>query len=148
MKKLSIFIIIPLLFLCCGSAFAKDQMVIIYNDGSSQKVVLSKPVSSIKSINYNGAISAKIHRRIVVVAGTYGNNCGAPYGNKTADLVKACNGKKHCDYIIDANVIGDPVDRCSKDYIAEWKCGEDTTLHTSLAPPEAGFKTKIILLCP
>ena len=148
MKKLGISLIILLLFLYSGFAFGKDQLVIIFNDGTSQKVTLTKPVSSIKSINYNGAISASVYKRISVVAGTYGNNCGAVYGNRTEDLARACNGKRHCEYIIDSKVLGDPVDRCSKDYVAEWRCGNNDILHTSLASPEAGFKKKITLMCP
>jgi hypothetical protein len=148
MKKASIFPIIFLFFLCSEFAFAQDKMVIIFNDGTSQKLTLSKPAYTIKSINFNSAISPKDSSLIAIIAGTYGSNCGATYGNKTVHLAQACNGKKHCDYFIDSKIIGDPVSGCSKDYIAEWRCGDDETLRSALASPEAGFRKQINLICP
>jgi hypothetical protein len=148
MKITRIFLSIFLFFLYSEFAFAQDQLVIIFQDGTSQRVTLSKPAYSIKSINLNGASSTSGSGRIAVVAGTYGKNCGTVYGNKTEYLARACNDKRHCDYVIDYKIIGDPAVGCSKDYIAEWHCGNDQTSRTALASPEAGFGKKITLTCP
>ena len=148
MKKASIFLIIILFFLCHKFAFAQDKMVIIFNDGTSQKVTLSKPAYTIKSIHFNSAISTKGSNLIAIIAGTYGKNCGAAYGNTTEHLAQECNGKRHCDYVIDSKIIGDQALGCSKDYIAEWRCSNDQSIRTALASPEAGFRKQITLMCP
>jgi hypothetical protein len=148
MNRTATILIIFLFFLCSEFAFAQNKMVIIFNDGTSQKVTLSKPAFTIKSINFNSAISTKDSRLITIIAGTYGRNCGATYGNTTEHLAQTCNGKRHCDYVIDTKIIGDPVFGCSKDYIAEWRCGNDQILHTALASPEAGSGKQITLICP
>lgn len=85
--------------------------------------------------------------RIDVVAGTYGRNCGAPYGNATGHLASKCNGRETCEYIIDYKVIGDAAPSCAKDYSADWKCGEGPDLRSAAAAAEAGFGTKITLSC-
>ncbi|MCX5828039.1 MAG: hypothetical protein NTV58_08580 [Deltaproteobacteria bacterium] len=148
MKKTGIFLIIFLSFLCNEFAYGKDRLVIIFKDGTSQRVTLAGPANSIKSINLQGAISTSGRGQIAIVAGTYGKNCGAAYGNKTEHLAQACNGKRHCEYIIDSKIIGDPVLGCSKDYFAEWNCGNDQILRSMLVSPEAGFEKKITLTCP
>jgi hypothetical protein len=85
--------------------------------------------------------------RINVVAGSYGQNCGALYGNATVHLASKCNDRETCDYTIDYKVIGDPAIGCKKDYLAEWKCGEATTIHSASASGESGLGTKIVLSC-
>jgi hypothetical protein len=84
---------------------------------------------------------------IQVLAGTYGANCRAPHGNKTEHLAAACNGRTNCSYVIDYQVIGDPAVGCSKDYIAEWRCAGDPSVHSATASPEAGFRKGIELAC-
>jgi len=148
MKYLSIFLTIFLFFLCNEFAYSKDHLVIIFKDGKSQRVELAGPAYSIKSINLQGAISTTGSGQIAVVAGTYGKNCGVPHGNKTEDLARACNDKRHCEYVIDYTIIGDPAVGCSKDYFAEWRCGNDHILRSMLVSPEAGFGKKITLICP
>ena len=85
--------------------------------------------------------------RIKIVAGSYGKNCGAPYGNKTAHLESQCSGRGSCAYIIDFEIIGDPVPGCMKDYVAEWKCGDDQTIQSAAANAEAGYRSKLQLSC-
>ena len=137
------------LFFGGSCANAQDQLVIYFSDGTSQTIMLDKPTSSIRSINFGGALAPTVSNdKIVVVSGTYGSNCGASYGNKTAYLSKVCNNRSHCEYTIDYQVIGDPVVGCGKDYIAEWRCGSDSTVHRTSAPPEAGFRKKVTLSCP
>ncbi len=87
--------------------------------------------------------SGKIH----VVAGTYGKNCKQSRGNKTAHIAKMCNGQGSCKYKIEHQVIGDPAVGCAKDYIAEWRCGTLTQVHSVTATPEAGFGKVITMTC-
>ena len=83
---------------------------------------------------------------VTVTSATYGGNCGAPSGNVTRHLAQACNGKAHCDYVIDYQIIGDPKVMCSKDYVARWRCGDGRSRSASVSP-EAGFKRSVSLGC-
>jgi hypothetical protein len=141
-------VIVSLCILSSGLVNASEQLQIIFNDGTSQTVNLNKPANNIKSINFQGDQTASSQGAIAVVAGTYGRNCGASYGNKTEHLASACNNRTQCEYIIDYLVLGDPVVGCGKDYVAEWRCGNDATTHRTSASPEAGFKKQITLTCP
>jgi hypothetical protein len=76
---------------------------------------------------------------IKVVAGTYGENCGAPYGNATRDLALKCNGLEECDYQVRWQLIGDPAYGCKKEYVAKWRCGDNEADQEAFAPAEAGF---------
>lgn len=72
-------------------------------------------------------------RRIRVVAGTWGQNCEAPYGNVTAHLQKTCDYKTTCAYPVSGKTIVDPARGCHKTYVAEWRCdGDPTVRHASL----------------
>jgi len=84
---------------------------------------------------------------IEVVAGSYGENCKAPHGNKTEYLRQACDGQLTCSYKIDYTVIGDPAPGCAKDYVAEWRCLAGAATRKASAPPEAGFGKVIELRC-
>jgi hypothetical protein len=146
--------VLVLLFLCLilpgGRAFGADQIVIVFDGGTSQTVDLKGPTYSIRSIQFKGGVAATTvpDNRITVIAGTYGKNCGAPYGNMTNHLAGACNNQSRCEYTIDYQVIGDPAFGCSKDYVAEWRCGGDSRMHQTSASPEAGLRKKIVLSCP
>jgi hypothetical protein len=76
---------------------------------------------------------------INIVSGTYGGNCTKKSikGNVTKHLKDQCDGKKTCDYKIDAGVIGDPAYGCAKGYVAEFNCGSKT-LKAELAPEASG----------
>ena len=89
----------------------------------------------------------KTLRGIQVVSGSYGTNCGAKYGNVTDHLASSCNGKCECRYTIDYKAIGDPVVGCGKDYIAEWRCGNNSKVYRVKASPEAGYRKTILLKC-
>ena|SRR5579859_1015235 len=84
---------------------------------------------------------------IRVIAGTYGQNCGVPHGNKTSHLAKACNGRASCNYLIDYQVIGDPAYLCAKTYIAEWRCGNTSQIYMAEVSPEAGYGKTVTLSC-
>jgi hypothetical protein len=83
---------------------------------------------------------------ITVVSGTYGGNCGAPHHNATRHLAQECNGKRHCDYVIDYQAIGDPKPMCGKDYVAEWRCGNGQ-IRSASVQGEAGYRSTIAISC-
>jgi len=62
---------------------------------------------------------------IKVRSATYGENCGATWGNATQDLEARCNGSKSCNYRVNHQVIGDPAVGCPKTYQFSYKCGSD-----------------------
>jgi hypothetical protein len=132
---------------------ADDVMVLRYSDGSTQRIKLERPSESIRQIEFleGKRVSGRDDRggdRIKVIAGTYGKNCRAPYGNATNHLAEICEGKATCEYVIDVTVLGDPAVGCAKDYFAEWQCGRDPERRTTSARPEAGGGTRIMLRCP
>jgi hypothetical protein len=93
------------------------------------------------------AMQAKGADTITVVSGTYGANCRAPTGNKTSFLAKACNGKTTCSYKVEVTILGDPAYGCAKTYVAQWRCGSSTALHSASAPAEAGYGSVVTLTC-
>ena len=84
---------------------------------------------------------------IHVVAGSYGQNCRAAHGNTTPHLQQMCEGQPSCAYRVDYKIIGDPAYGCQKDYVAEWSCGQDATVYSATAAPEAGFGSTVQLSC-
>jgi hypothetical protein len=86
---------------------------------------------------------------ISVVAGTYGGNVGAPHGNVSSALARACdsrNGNPNpCTYAVDYTQIGDPAPGLAKDYVAEWMCDG---VKRATAVPEAGYGSPVALSCP
>jgi hypothetical protein len=69
-------------------------------------------------------------------------------GNATAALTSACDrAKSTCLFAVDAVQIGDPADGCSKDFIANWRCGGDQKVHQFYLPPEANGRSAM-LSCP
>src|SRR5262249_47754508 len=84
---------------------------------------------------------------IHVVAGTYGANCAGfangkyraavGHGNVTGNLAAQCDGKSDCTYKVVWQTISDPAFGCAKDYVAEWRCDGDSTIHKASAGPEA-----------
>ncbi len=84
---------------------------------------------------------------IEVLEGTYGANCGARVGNATPRLVAKCNGRTACSYTVNVGELGNPAVGCAKDFIARWRCGRDSTVHTSSVAPEAGLGRVADLRC-
>lgn len=70
-----------------------------------------------------------------------------PGGNVTEHLAQQCNGQQSCTYIVNYQVIGDPVYGCAKDYVAEYTCADGQT-RTARAEPEAGYERPVRLECP
>jgi hypothetical protein len=96
---------------------------------------------------------------IHVVDATYGLACkdlappsGKPnlvkVGNFTAALTSACDkAKTTCLFAVDAVQLGDPADGCAKDFIANWRCGNDPKVHQFYLSAEASGRSAL-LSCP
>ena len=84
---------------------------------------------------------------IKVVSGTYGRNCNAQAGNATALLATSCDGHSSCDFAIDAAALADPAPNCSKDFAAEWKCGESNAVYSAALSSLTGKNDRLRLNC-
>jgi hypothetical protein len=96
---------------------------------------------------------------IHVVDATYGPVCkdfappsGRPnlvkVGNFSAALTSACDkAKTTCLFRIDAVQLGDPAPGCAKDFIANWRCGNDPKVHQFYLTAEANGRSAL-LSCP
>jgi hypothetical protein len=96
---------------------------------------------------------------IHVVDATYGLACkdfappsGRPnlvkVGNFTAALTSACDkAKTTCLFTVDAVQLGDPAPGCGKDFIANWRCGNDPKVHQFYLTVEANGR-QALLSCP
>jgi len=96
---------------------------------------------------------------IHVVDATYGQTCQnfvpssgranlAKVGNRTAALTKACDkAETICLFAVDVVQLGDPAPGCGKDFIANWRCGSDPTVHQFYLTAEANGRSAL-LSCP
>jgi hypothetical protein len=96
---------------------------------------------------------------IHVVDATYGLACkdftppsGRPnlvkIGNVTAALTSTCDkAKTTCLFAVDAVQLGDPAPGCGKDFIANWRCGNDPKIHPFYLTMEANGRS-VVLSCP
>jgi hypothetical protein len=145
-----VFAALLLVFSSIGQA---DELILRYTDGSAQRIRLDRTADAIRQIEFvderkpwsSNQLSPTAIR---VVSGTYGGNCGAFYGNVTEHLASVCNGRPACEYIVDVRTLGDPARECSKDFVAEWRCGNSPERATASVPPEAGNGKRIVLRCP
>jgi hypothetical protein len=94
-----------------------------------------------------GAVPAAPAIPIKVVSGTYGRNCNAKAGNATTQLAKACDGQSSCDFVIDPATLEDPAPNCSKDFAAEWKCGDGNAVYSAALSGLSGKGDKLRLNC-
>ena len=84
---------------------------------------------------------------IRVISGTYGGNCNGKVGNATALLSKPCDGRDSCDVTIDTAALEDPAPNCSKDFAAEWKCGNGNVVFSAALPSLSGKNDVLRLNC-
>ena len=84
---------------------------------------------------------------IKVVSASYGRNCNAKPGDATALLAKTCDGQGSCDFTVDPAVLEDPAPNCSKDFAAEWKCGESNAVYSAALSSLTGKNDKLRLSC-
>lgn len=96
---------------------------------------------------------------IHVAEATYGASCKSftpetprtnlvKDGNATAALAAACDAAKvTCAFPVDVIKLGDPAPGCGKDFVANWRCGNDQKVHRFYLSPEASGRTAL-LSCP
>jgi hypothetical protein len=84
---------------------------------------------------------------IRVLSGTYGGNCNGKAGNATALLSKPCDGRGSCDFTIDTAALEDPAPNCSKDFSAEWQCGNGNVVFSAALPSLSGKNDVLHLNC-
>jgi hypothetical protein len=87
---------------------------------------------------------------IDVMQGSYGGSCrdfmpkrpaknSYRNGNATAALIRACTGKAHCQFTVEAGMVGDPAPGCDKDFSATYRCGpQDSASKVVRVEGEAG----------
>ncbi|ABD04767.1 hypothetical protein RPB_0055 [Rhodopseudomonas palustris HaA2] len=81
-----------------------------------------------------------------VVSATYGANCGVAPGNATRQIAASCNGRRSCSYAVSYKILGDPAYGCKKDFRVRYFCGRSGPFE-GRAPGEAGYGTKVSLIC-
>jgi hypothetical protein len=113
----------------------------------SPNMIASLPPQTVVAVSPASAPSNAETSTIKVVSGTYGRNCNAKAGNATAPLSKACDGHSSCDFIIDTTVLEDPAPNCSKDFAAEWKCGNGNAVYSAALSSLTGKSDNLRLNC-
>ncbi len=84
---------------------------------------------------------------IHIVSATYGENCGAAIGNANRPVRHACDGGMTCNYIVDANQLGDPAQHCAKGFSVKYKCLPDQAIYHVELPGETGLGSRLSLVC-
>ncbi|SAK66487.1 hypothetical protein [Caballeronia ptereochthonis] len=118
----------------------------MYKDRAVARAVRIGRACVIAGIVVLAGISNTHARTITVISGTYGGNCGAPGGNATRDLVRQCDGRSICEYVLNRKRIRDTARACSKDLQADWRC-TDTEFHTAMLSADAGAGSTLVLSC-
>lgn len=108
-----------------------------------------QPGSTDPSLNQSGAPGASSADKpaIKIISGTYGRNCNGKAGNTTPQIAKACDGKTVCDYAVEPVELENAPANCPKDFVAEWKCGNGSTVYSAILPADAGKSEKLHLAC-
>lgn len=128
----------------CGKDFLVE-----YRCGENKDVFLAEHGAQYNE-NYAVRLTcgpAPAQKTISIEAGSYGPVCGTPAGNHTDFLASECQGRTHCDFLVN-NRYGDPAPGCPKDYIAEWRCGANPTLLRTGHHAVPGENYTIALACP
>lgn len=114
----------------------------------SPNVTASLPAQGVTAIP--APASTVVNAEIIpikVVAATYGKNCNGKAGNATVLLAKTCDGRGSCDFLIDTSAMEDPAPNCSKDFSAEWKCGNGNAVFSAALSSLSGKNDKLHLNC-
>jgi hypothetical protein len=110
-------------------------------------MVAALPPQNVVAVSPASAASNAEMQTIKVVSGTYGRNCNAKVGNATAPLTKTCDGHVSCDFTIDTAALEDPSPGCSKDFAAEWRCGNGNAVYSAALSSLTGKNDKLHLNC-
>jgi hypothetical protein len=93
---------------------------------------------------------------IDIVQANYGRSCRnfkprRPFsntyrdGNATGGVRRACTGKSHCYFTVEAGTLGEPAPGCDKDFSAEYRCGpRDSATKTVSVAAEADGATVVL----
>jgi hypothetical protein len=84
-------------------------------------------ISGVKRTGEPGAQHESLYERggrIQVIWANYGANCRRAV-DATRDLAAACNSRQRCDYVVDADRLGDPSPSCAKTFSYRWQCVGD-----------------------
>jgi hypothetical protein len=81
---------------------------------------------------------------ITILDATYGENCGAGFGNATGHIAKSCTGLEICTTQIDVAEIGDPAPACAKEFKVEYNCGPGRRTRNLLLAREANGRALIL----
>ena len=96
---------------------------------------------------------------IHVAQATYGGNCLhftpavghanlVKIGNSTIAASQFCSGTDvFCPFVVDFARLGDPAVGCEKDFVINWRCGNDQSIHQIVLGAEAVQKIAW-LSCP
>jgi len=101
------------------------------------------PAGGVLMVSENAAAQT---RAITIVAGTYGENCGATRGNLTRELARHCNGRQTCDYALSVLHPGGTPMTCPSDFRAEWHC-DHADFHSAALGPGAKAGDTLVLGC-
>jgi len=138
-----------------GSSIGRVLLMVI---GGFAVVAISF-FATMRMLDYSLAPQDPNANVIHVVDATYGLACkdftppsGRPnqvkVGNVTAALTSACDkAKTSCSFAVDVAQIGDPAPGCGKDFIANWRCGNDPKVHPFYLTVEANGRSAL-LSCP
>lgn len=137
----------------CGKAFALEYRCT--SDGPVVKAAIPAEAGlggkSVELFCQSGAPSERPAAEwtgIRILSATYGKNCGARIGNVTEAVEKACGAEKSCDYTVDVNKLGDPVQGCDKSFFVKYQCGGGTSTRLAGLPSQPGYGRVIHLACP
>jgi hypothetical protein len=83
------------------------------------------------------AMSASAAGDITVLTAWYGQSCGTAHGNVTAHVQSRCNGRRSCNYPVEALTLGDPAPGCQKNFVVLYTCSDATTVRLSQLTAEA-----------
>jgi hypothetical protein len=110
-------------------------------------LVTASPPQNAVAVAPASSPSSAATTMIKVVSGTYGRNCDAKAGNATSLLSATCDGKSTCDFAIDTTALEDPAPNCSKDFAAEWKCGDGNAVYSAALSSLTGKNDRLRLNC-
>ena len=74
---------------------------------------------------------------VSVLTAWYGQTCNAAHGNVTAHVKSRCDGRRQCDYRVDAGTLGDPAPNCAKNFIVVYACAGQGPVRLAQLPAEA-----------
>lgn len=122
-------------------------LAMYFLDGDAMRDAVREGAARSFAPQASAIVAAHPAPAIKVLAGTFGKSCGAPAGNATAALARACDGRSACSFALDAAPAEGATPGCDKDYAAEWKCGSGAGVYSATIPAGAGHGASLTLAC-